>query len=63
MEFFRVFNAFQITALFAGMPFLVGWLWNASFSGATPLAWVSTVAYVIFFFLMVGAVVHSAFED
>lgn len=59
MGFFKVFNSFQITALFAAMPFLVGWLWTATFSGAAALTWVAIVAYVVFFVLMCGAVLHA----
>ena len=59
MGFFKVFNSFQITSLFSAFPFLVGWLWTATCSGAAALAWVSVVAYVIFFILMCGAVLHA----
>lgn len=63
MGFFKVFNSFQITALFAGWPFLVGWLWKATFQGAAALAWVSVIAYIVFFILMCGAVLHAVVED
>ena len=59
MGFFKAFNSLQITALFSAMPFLVGWLWTATFAGAVALAWVSLIAYIVFFVLMCGAVLHS----
>jgi hypothetical protein len=63
MGFFKAFNSFQITALFSAMPFIVSWLWTATFSGANALVWAAICAYVIFFFLMCGAVFKAVVED
>jgi len=62
MGFFKAFNSLQITGLFAGFPFLISWLWTATFAGAAVAAWVALIVYLVFFLLMCGAVFH-AFDD
>ncbi len=54
-----VFNSFQITALFAAFPFLIGWLFNAEFQWHSAAAWAALVAYVVYFGFMVTSVVMA----
>jgi hypothetical protein len=50
----RVFNAFQITAMFAGLPFFTSWLSEQTFRGAGVAFWASIAAYAVAFAFMVG---------
>jgi hypothetical protein len=60
---FKAFNSLQITALFAGFPFGISWLFNsATFPGASIAAWISIVAYLVFFGMMTAAVYTSVEE-
>lgn len=54
----RVFNSFQIVAAFVGWPFLVAWLQDATFRGASVAFYASCALYVIAF----GAMVWSVYE-
>lgn len=54
----RQFNSFQIVALFAGMPFLVGWLSEASFPWAVAAFWGASVGYLVLF----GFLWHLVYE-
>ena len=51
----RVFNAFQITAMFAAFPFLIAYLQDATFRGATPAFYAACAAYAVGFCVMCGA--------
>lgn len=59
----RLFNAFQITFLFAAFPFLVGYLANASFPGQTPAFYGSIVAYIVAFGFMTSVVYDQLGRD
>ena len=50
------FNAFQIVALFAALPFIIHWLSSASFWSAQAAFWVALVVYLIAFILHIAAV-------
>ena len=63
MEFFKAFNSLQITALFAGFPFGIAWLWTADFPAAGVAVWVAIVVYVIFFILMTASVCNSIGDE
>lgn len=59
----KVFNSLQITGLFAISPFIINWLFtSATFPGATIVAWISVIIYLIFFGVMTGCVL-TAIED
>ena len=45
----RAFNAFQITTLFAGLPFLIHWLSGKPFEYSQSAFWVALVAYLILY--------------
>lgn len=51
----RVFNAFQITAMFAASPFLIAYLEDATFKGAIPAFYAACIAYTVGFIAMCGA--------
>lgn len=53
----KTFNAFQIVGLFAAWPFLIGWLGQSEFSGATALWVVAGVVYALGFIGLVACVV------
>lgn len=55
----KVFNAFQIVAAFVAWPFLVAWLQQADFKGATVAFFAACAFYIVAFFAMVACVVHS----
>lgn len=59
----RLFNSIQVTAIFAAMPFLIHWLHKAAFTGAGAAFWVSIVAYVVLFWLVVGCVYTATEKD
>lgn len=48
-NFMRVFNSFQLCCMFAGFPFLVGWLYDATFRNADKAFWAACVAYAVAF--------------
>lgn len=50
----KVFNAFQITALFAAAPYGIQWLSTAEFPAHQAAFWLSVVAYFVFFVIMTG---------
>jgi hypothetical protein len=56
----RLFNSFQITAAFVAWPFLIAWIDDATFRGATVAFWAAIALYVIAFGAMVGAVYTAA---
>lgn len=57
---FRVFNSIQFVGLFAGMPYLISWLYTNPFPYASTAAfWTAIVGYVVMFFLNVAAVVEA----
>lgn len=48
-RFMRLFNSFQLCCMFAGFPFLIGWLQDASFKNSDKAFWAAVVAYVVAF--------------
>lgn len=46
------FNAFQLVALFASMPFALSYLWGAHFPFAHAAFYVAAVIYFILFIIM-----------
>lgn len=50
-----LFNAFQITVLFAVMPFMIQWVSDASFKGHSAAFWVLIIAYLVSFGFTVAA--------
>lgn len=52
----KVFNAFQMTALFAAAPYGIQWLSGAQFPGHTAAFWAGVIGYGIFVVLMTAAV-------
>jgi hypothetical protein len=55
----RLFNSFQIVAAFVGWPFLIAWLSDADFRGASVAFYAACACYVVAFFAMVGAVFEA----
>jgi hypothetical protein len=49
----RAFNAFQIVALFAAWPHIIGWLGTKPFPYSTAAFWIAIVAYIVGFAGMV----------
>ena len=58
----RLFNSFQIVCAFVAWPFLISWLSDASFKGATVAFYSACAVYVVAFGCMVGAVYTSLDE-
>lgn len=54
-----VFNAFQVVAAFVAWPFLVSYLSDATFRGASVAFYAACAFYVVAFFAMVGCVVTT----
>jgi len=52
----KLFNAFQCVVMYASLPFVIGWLDNATFRLAGPAFWAAIAIYVVSSFCMVGAV-------
>jgi hypothetical protein len=61
--FMKVFNALQLTTLFAAWPFLTQMVLDAKFYAHTVLFWIMTVAYVAGFILMCMSVFSSLDDD
>jgi uncharacterized membrane protein YqjE len=59
----KLFNSFQITAAFVAWPFLVAWLNDATFRGASVAFWAAIVVYVLAFFAMIWCVYNSIDKD
>ena len=55
----RAFNSFQIVSMFAGMPFIVGWLHGEPFAYSGALMWAAVVAYVVMFIGLIACVAYS----
>ena len=55
----KTFNSLQITAAFVAWPFLVTYLDDASFRGASVAFWAAVIFYVVAFFAMVACVYRS----
>ena len=55
----KVFNAFQIVGSFAAWPFLIAWLQDATFKGATACFYSACVLYVVAFGFMIAAVLEA----
>lgn len=45
----RAFNAFQLTSLFAGMPYLIGWLAKGPFPFSVAAMWTAIIIYAVLF--------------
>jgi len=58
----KLFNSFQIVGAFVGFPFLISWLSDAAFKGASVAFYAACAMYVVSFFAMVGSVYHSIAE-
>lgn len=54
----KLFNAIQIATLFASFPFLLNWLWTATFALASVAFWVALVAYIIFYVWVIYMIFH-----
>ena len=52
----RLFNAVQVTVLFAVFPFLVAWVGQQEFRGSTAVLYATGAAYVVSFGCMVASV-------
>ena len=55
----KAFNAFQLVALFAALPHLIGWLHAEPFAYSTGAFWVAIAAYVVLFFGLIFCVYDS----
>ncbi len=53
-----IFNAFQLTCLFAAFPFIIGWLHSDPFPYSIAAFWVSIVAYIVLFGFEVAAMLE-----
>lgn len=51
----HVFNAFQIVAFFAAMPFLIGWLNADPFPFSIAAFWLAIVVYLVLFGILIGS--------
>lgn len=45
----RAFNSFQVVTLFAALPFIISWLYNATFPFATGALWIAAIAYAVLY--------------
>jgi hypothetical protein len=57
---FRVFNAFQLTALFAACPYLIYWLSTGPFPYSGAAFWTAIATYVVGFGFNVAGLVSLA---
>jgi len=48
----KVFNAFQMVAMFAFAPFGIQYLANATFPFQAAALWISVIMYLVFFVIM-----------
>lgn len=55
----KAFNAFQLVASFAGLPFLAGWLHTDPFPFSVAAFWASIAAYVVLFIMLTFFVYDS----
>ena len=63
-DFFKFFNALQITAFFAAYPFLLMWLSTPNlFSGSKAAFTLAIIVYVVFFGVIMSSVFRSMFKD
>lgn len=56
----RLFNSFQIVAAFVTWPYLINWLTDASFRGASVAFYSACALYVVAFCAMIGCVYETA---
>lgn len=61
-DFFKGFNALQITGIFAAFPFLLMFLNSATFSGHWVAFLIASIVYFIFFCVMIGCIYHAMFD-
>jgi len=59
----RLFNAFQLTVAFVAWPFLITWLAEAQFKGATAAFYAACACYVLAFGFMLMSVYQSLGGD
>jgi hypothetical protein len=59
----RLFNSMQITGLFAGFPFLLSWISDATFRYSGAAFWAALAAYVVSFFIMWACVYDASRKD
>lgn len=54
-----LFNSFQITAMFVAWPFLIAWLQEANFQGASAAYYAACALYLVAFGAMVFCVANT----
>jgi len=59
----RLFNSLQIAIIFAAWPFIISWIADAEFKGATAAFYAACGAYIVAFFCMVGCVYDTLGKD
>lgn len=59
----RIFNSFQLVAIFIGWPFLTNWLSTATFAGAAAVFYAACALYVIWIGFAVAAVYEFIGKD
>lgn len=59
----KLFNAFQIVSLFAGMPFLLTWLATKPIPHSNSAFWAAAVVYVVAFIVHVVSVRNAMAKD
>lgn len=55
----KLFNAFQLVAVFVALPYLMGWLQDATFRGSAAAFYATAALYVVAFACMVACVWRS----
>lgn len=55
----RVFNSFQIVAVFVAWPFFISWLTDATFKGASVAFYSACAIYIVAFIAMIECVYKS----
>jgi len=55
----RVFNAFQITTLFASMPYLIAWLYGNPFPFSLAAFYTAIVAYIVLYIWHIAALADT----
>jgi ABC-type nitrate/sulfonate/bicarbonate transport system permease component len=52
----KLFNVFQLVTAFAIAPFVISWINEATFTGATIAFWVACIAYFVSYVFMMMCV-------
>lgn len=55
----KAFNSIQLVAFFAGTPFLISWLSEATFKFSSAAMWGASLGYVALFLFIWAAVYHG----